>query len=100
MSRQAVARIDWSKLLSIQLKPATLSSLTAFRKRFDESSRVLEQLREQNTAINFGHYRQVLQNKKVVDDAEKMLKEFKPVKVNLQKQLGTIDQLEKAAVLV
>ncbi|KAI8096482.1 uncharacterized protein BX664DRAFT_291377 [Halteromyces radiatus] len=94
---RSAAKLDWTKL-SISLPKETAASLQAFRKRNDEGKRVLAELKTQSTTVDFGHYRSVLKNQQIVDQAEKALKEFKPVVYNLDAQLKAIDQFESKAV--
>jgi F-type H+-transporting ATPase subunit d len=98
MARAAATRIDWSRLLSIPISQETNLALASFRKKYDESKRILTSLQEQNLDINFEPYRSVLSNKKVVDEAEKAFKNFKPVKMDAVQQVKVIEQLEAKAV--
>ncbi|KAI8877340.1 mitochondrial ATP synthase, partial [Backusella circina FSU 941] len=95
--RAAAKTIDWTKL-STSLPQETVASLQAFRKRNDEVKRVLGELKEQTTSVDFAHYRKVLKNQAVVDQAEKAVSGFKPVAFNLDAQLSAIDQFENKAV--
>ena len=95
--RAAAKQIDWTKL-STSLPQETAASLQAFRKRNDEAKRVLRELKEQSTAVDFSHYRKVLKNQAIVDQAEKAVQGFKPVAYNLDGQLKAIDQFEAKAV--
>ena len=95
---RAVTKIDWSYLLGSPLKPSVAAALTAFRKRYDESERLLTQLREQDKPLEFGQYRQILRNQKIVDEAEKLWRDFKPSKVDVAKQLDVLNQVEAKAV--
>jgi F-type H+-transporting ATPase subunit d len=97
-SATTVGKIDWSRLLSIPLRRDTAAQLTAFRKRFDETQRQLASLQEQKLDVDFAHYRSVLSNKAIVDEAEKAWKAFKPVKVDLAKQQQVLTTLEAKAV--
>ncbi|ORX79276.1 putative ATP7-F1F0-ATPase complex, FO D subunit [Basidiobolus meristosporus CBS 931.73] len=97
-ARAAVTHIDWSKLSSLGLKKDTQAALTSFRKRYDELKRNVDALKEQKTDIDFAHYRSVLKNKKVVEQAEKAFTSFSPVKYNLASQLKVIDAFEIKAV--
>ncbi|ORX93264.1 putative ATP7-F1F0-ATPase complex, FO D subunit [Basidiobolus meristosporus CBS 931.73] len=97
-ARSAITHIDWSKLASLGLKKDTAASLTSFRKRYDELKRNVDALKEQKTDIDFAHYRTLLKNKKVVDQAEKAFSTFKPVKYNLDAQLKVISAFEEKAV--
>ncbi|CAO3637744.1 unnamed protein product, partial [Cunninghamella blakesleeana] len=91
--RAAAKQLDWAKLSS-SLPQETVASLQAFRKRNDEVKRVLADLKTQSTTVDFAHYRNVLKNQAVIDDAEKLTKGFKPVAYNLD----AIDQFEAKAV--
>jgi F-type H+-transporting ATPase subunit d len=95
--RAAAKTIDWTKL-STSLPQETVVSLQAFRKRNDEVKRVLAELKDQSTAVDFAHYRKVLKNQAVVEQAEKAVSGFKPVAFNLDAQLNAIDQFENKAV--
>ncbi|CAO3668936.1 unnamed protein product [Rhizopus microsporus] len=69
--------------LNVTLPQETVASLQAFRKRNDEVKRVLAELKEQTTTVDFAHYRKVLKNQNIVDQAEKAVTNFKPVSYNL-----------------
>jgi F-type H+-transporting ATPase subunit d len=96
---RSAAKVDWTKL-SVSLPQETVASLQAFRKRNEEVKRVLDELKNQPTAVDFAHYRSTLKNQKIVDQAEKALKDFKPVTYNLDAQLKAIDQFQAKAVSV
>lgn len=91
------AAINWSKL-SVTLPQETVVSLLAFRKRNEEVKRVLAELKDQTTTVDFAHYRKALKNQGIVDQAEKAISGFKPVAYNLDAQLSAIDQFEAKAV--
>ncbi|KAI8989974.1 hypothetical protein BDB01DRAFT_779586 [Pilobolus umbonatus] len=91
------AAINWTKL-SVSLPQETVASLQAFRKRNDEVKRILGELKEQNTTVDFSRYRKVLKNQAVVDQAEKAISGFKPIAYNLDAQLNAINQFETKAV--
>ncbi|KAI9480602.1 MAG: hypothetical protein EXX96DRAFT_600398 [Benjaminiella poitrasii] len=91
------AAINWSKL-SVNLPQETIVSLQAFRKRNDEVKRVLAELKQQPTTVDFSHYRKVLKNQSIIDQAEKAISGFKPVAYNLDAQLNAINQFETKAV--
>ncbi|KAI7874575.1 mitochondrial ATP synthase [Lichtheimia hyalospora FSU 10163] len=95
--RAAAKQIDWTKL-SNTLPSETVAALQAFRKRNDEAKRLLNELKEQSTTVDFAHYRNVLKNQAIVDQAEKAVQGFKPVAYNLDAQLKAIDQFEAKAV--
>ncbi|KAG6838198.1 ATP synthase d subunit, partial [Tephrocybe sp. NHM501043] len=75
----------------------TISALQAFRKRNSEAQRLNVQYANQPTTIDFAHYRAVLKNKAVVDEAEKTLKEFKPVTYDVSAHLKAIETFEAKA---
>ncbi|EIE76791.1 hypothetical protein G6F57_003124 [Rhizopus arrhizus] len=91
------AAINWSKL-NVTLPQETVVSLQAFRKRNEEVKRALSELKEQSTSVDFAHYRKVLKNQNIIDQAEKAVNSFKPVSYNLDAQLNVINQFESKAV--
>jgi F-type H+-transporting ATPase subunit d len=95
--KSVATKIDWAGLGS-KLKPETLASLNVFRRRHADLSKTLADLKEQDMAIDFAHYRSVLKNRKVVDNAEASLNAFKGVKYDLEGQLKLIQQHEAKAV--
>jgi len=96
---RAVKAIDWSKLTTaLKLNSNTVASIQAFRKRNEEARRVLDDFKEQKTDIDFAHYRSVLKNTAIVDQAEKAFKDFKPVTYDVKAQLSAIDKFEAKAV--
>jgi len=97
--KAAATHIDWTKLTtSLGLKTETVAALGAFRKRNEEARRVLGDLQEQKTAVDFAHYRKILKNQAVVDDLEKAFKSFKPASYDVQAQIKSIDAVEAKAV--
>ncbi|KAG1376160.1 hypothetical protein G6F60_008385 [Rhizopus arrhizus] len=94
------AAINWSKL-NATLPQETVASLQAFRKRNEEVKRALSELKEQSTTVDFAHYRKVLKNQNIIDQAEKAVGSFKPVTYNLDAQLNvakaekTVKQIEQ-----
>lgn len=98
-STRAAAAIDWSKLtVSLGLKKETVAALQAFRKRNDEARRVVSALKEQKTDINFEHYRKILKNKSIVNEAENALRAFEPAKIDLTTQMRAVETIEAKAV--
>lgn len=55
-------------------------------------------LAAQPTSVDLAHYRSVLKNKAVVDEAEKILKEFKPVTYDVSAHIKAIEAFEVKAV--
>jgi F-type H+-transporting ATPase subunit d len=76
----------------------TIASLQAFRKRHSEAQRVHAHYAAQPTTVDFAHYRSVLKNKAIVDEAEKLFKEFKPVTYDVDAHVRTIEAFESKAV--
>jgi len=97
--KAAAAHIDWTKLsTSLGLKTETVAALSAFRKRNEEARRVLSDVKEQKTAVDFSHYRKVLKNQAVIDEVEKSFKAFKPTSYDVQAQIKSIETVEAKAV--
>ncbi|KAG0358109.1 hypothetical protein BC939DRAFT_471389 [Gamsiella multidivaricata] len=97
--KAAATHIDWTKLsTSLGLKTETVAALGAFRKRNEEARRVLTDLKEQKTAVDFAHYRKVLKNQAVVDDLEKAFKSFKATSYDVQTQIKSIEAVETKAL--
>lgn len=76
----------------------TVASLQAFRKRHADAQQAHGQLSAQPTSVDFSHYRSVLKNKAIVDEAEKILKEFKPVTYDVNAHVKVIETFEAKAV--
>ena len=76
----------------------TIASLQAFRKRHADAQRIQAQLAAQPTTVDLEHYRSVLRNKAVVDEAEKILRDFKPVTYDVSAQVKAIEAFETKAV--
>ncbi|KAI8909895.1 hypothetical protein PhCBS80983_g05758 [Powellomyces hirtus] len=96
-ARQA-ARIDWGAL-GTKLKPETVASINAFRRRHTELTKTVSDLREQSQTIDFAHYAKVLKtNTKVVAEAEKAFKAFTPATYDLSEQIRAIEAQQAKAV--
>lgn len=76
----------------------TIASLQAFRKRHADAQRLHSQATSQPTTVDFAKYRDVLKNKEIVDEAEKLFKSFKPVTYDVSAQLKAIDAFQAKAV--
>lgn len=76
----------------------TLSALSAFRKRANDARIHNNALKEHKSEIDFEHYRQILKNKEIVAEGEKIFKSFKAVDYDVQGQLKTIAAFEGKAV--
>jgi len=95
----AAVAVDFARIYSsLGLGKETISSLQAFRKRHGEAQRISSSLTGQPTTIDFAQYRAVLKNQAVVDEAEKILKEFKPVTYDVNTHINAIEAFEAKAV--
>ena len=72
--------------------------MQAFRKRHADAQRAAATLSQQATTVDFAHYRSVLKNKAVVDEAEKLLTSFKPVTYDVGAHVKAIETFETTAV--
>ncbi|KAJ3342284.1 ATP synthase d subunit [Gonapodya sp. JEL0774] len=93
VAKSAATKIDWATLTS-NLRPETVASLSAFRRRHGDLSAQIAELRSQLKPIDFTSYRQSLQNTKVVDEAEKAIKGFVPAKYDVSEQIKLINAQE------
>lgn len=95
----ATSAVNWSRIYqSLGLGKGTTASVQAFRKRADDARRQLNVLKSQKTDVDFNHYKSVLKNQEVIDQAEKILREFKPVTYDVSNHLKAIDAFEAKAV--
>ena len=72
--------------------------MQAFRKRNSDAQRIAGQLNVQPTTVDIAHYRSVLKNKAIVDEAEKILRDFKPVTYDVTEHVKAIETFETKAV--
>jgi hypothetical protein len=84
--------------LLIYYSPETVAALQTFRKRHSDAQRITGQLNAQPTTVDFAHYRTVLKNKGIVDEAEKILRDFKPVTYDVSTHVKAIETFETKAV--
>ncbi|KAI0314207.1 ATP synthase d subunit [Amylostereum chailletii] len=99
MSKVAAAAVDFTRIYSsLGLGKETVAALQAFRKRHADAQRISATLNSQPTTVDFAHYRSVLKNKAVVDEAEKILGEFKPVTYDVTAHIKAIETFEAKAV--
>lgn len=97
--KAAAVAVDFSRIYSsLGLGKETIASLQAFRKRHSEAQRLQQQYASQSTTVDFAHYRSVLKNKAIVDEAEKLLTEFKPVTYDVNTHVKAIETFEAKAV--
>jgi len=98
-SKAAVAAVDFARVYtSLGLGKETVAALQAFRKRHMDAQRIQSTYAAQPVTVDLEHYRSVLKNKAVVDEAEKILKEFKPVTYDVSTHLKAIETFEAKAV--
>ncbi len=90
----------WSRrrCLLCRQNAETVASLQAFRKRHGDAQRIHAQLAAQPTTVDLEHYRSVLRNKAVVDEADKILRGFKPVTYDVNTHIKAIETFETKAV--
>ncbi|KZV71421.1 ATP synthase d subunit [Peniophora sp. CONT] len=99
MSKAATAAVDFTRIYSsLGLGKETVAALQAFRKRHADAQRAAATLGQQPTTVDFAHYRSVLKNKAVVDEAEKLVSSFKPVTYDVTAHVKAIESFEAKAV--
>lgn len=76
----------------------TVAALQAFRKRHADAQRIHGQLTAQPTNVDFTYYRSTLKNQNIVNEAEKLLKDFKPVTYDVNAHVKAIGAFEEKAV--
>ncbi|KAL4241530.1 ATP synthase subunit d, mitochondrial [Abortiporus biennis] len=98
-SKAAAAAVDFTRVYSsLGLGKETVAALQAFRKRHMDAQRIQSTLASQPTTVDLEYYRSVLKNKAIVDEAEKLLKEFKPVTYDVSSHIKAIETFEAKAV--
>jgi len=98
-SKVAATAVDFTRIYStLGLGKETVAALQAFRKRHADAQRIHSQLSSQPATVYLAHYRSILKNKAIVDDAEKLLKEFKPVTYDVNVHVKAIETFEAKAV--
>ena len=83
---------------SSSLLTETIAALQAFRKRHGDAQRIHAQYASQPTTIDFAQYRSVLRNTAIIDEAEKLLKDFKPITYDVNAHIKAIETFEAKAV--
>ena len=76
----------------------TVAALQAFRKRHADAQRIHGQLEAQPSTVDLSHYRSVLKNKAIVDEAEKILTSSQPVTYDVSAHVKAIEAFETKAV--
>ncbi|PFH52550.1 hypothetical protein AMATHDRAFT_74036 [Amanita thiersii Skay4041] len=98
-SKAAVTAVDFARIYSsLGLGKETIAALQAFRKRHTDAVRLNTHYASQPSTVDFAHYRSVLKNKAIVDEAEKLLKDFKPVTYDVNAHIKAIETFETKAV--
>jgi len=98
-TRTAAKAVDFARIYSsLGLGKETVASLQAFRKRNADAQRIHAQLSSQPTTVDLSHYRSILKNKAIVDEAEKILKDFQPVSYDVSAHIKAIETFETKAV--
>lgn len=95
--RSAATKIDWTGLAG-KLRPETVASLQAFRRRHTELNATVAELKAQLKEVDFESYRKNMRNTAIVDEAERALRSFSPAKFDVSEQLKVIDAQEAKAV--
>ncbi|KAH3685519.1 hypothetical protein WICPIJ_003508, partial [Wickerhamomyces pijperi] len=68
VAKSAATKLDWTKIVSqLGLSGQTAAALTSFKKRNDEAKRVLFELKQQPTTVDFSSYKSTLKNAAIVD---------------------------------
>jgi F-type H+-transporting ATPase subunit d len=90
---------DFTRIYSsLGLGKSSISSLQAFRKRHSEAQRISNSIASQPTTIDFSHYRAVIKNQAIVNEAERILKDFKPLTYDVNTHIKAIETFEAKAV--
>jgi len=98
-TKAATAAVDFTRIYStLGLGKETVATLQAFRKRHSDAQRISGQLNAQPTTVDLAHYRSVLKNKAIVDEAEKTLRDFKPVTYDVGVHVKAIETFETKAI--
>ncbi|BGP55759.1 hypothetical protein JCM8202_005676 [Rhodotorula sphaerocarpa] len=93
------ASVEWSRITSkLGLGKQALNELSAFRTRASAARAANSAVKDQKTTVDFEHYRQVLKNKDIVAEGEKLFQSFKAVDYDVQAQLKAIAAFEAKAV--
>jgi len=99
-SKAAAAAVDFTRIYTtLGLGKETIASLQAFRKRHGDAQRLQNQYSSQSTTVDIAQYRSVIKNQAIVDEAEKILKDFKPVTYDVKAHIQAIETFEAKAIL-
>lgn len=98
-TKAAAAAVDFTRIYTtLGLGKETIAALQAFRKRHTDAQRIHGQYASQPTTVDFSHYRSVLKNQAIVDEAEKLFKDFKPVTYDVNAHIKAVEAFETKAV--
>ncbi|KAG7086763.1 hypothetical protein E1B28_002695 [Marasmius oreades] len=98
-ARTAAAAVDFTRIYTtLGLGKETIAAVQAFRKRHSEAQRIHGQYASQPTTLDFARYRETLKNKAIVDEAEKLFKDFKPVTYDVSAHVKAIESFEAIAL--
>ncbi|GMK55131.1 hypothetical protein CspeluHIS016_0201870 [Cutaneotrichosporon spelunceum] len=98
-ARTASANVDWSKIYtSLGLNKETLAQLQAFRARNSNAQNKNAALKASIPEIDLSHYKSVLKDQRAVDQASKVLADFKPIDYDVKKFDDIVGAFEKKAV--
>ncbi|ODV85477.1 hypothetical protein CANARDRAFT_23009 [[Candida] arabinofermentans NRRL YB-2248] len=99
VAKSAATKLDWSKIIAqLGLSGQTAAALTSFKKRNDEAKKVLFDLKQQPTEVDFASYKSTLKNAAIATKIEADVSKFVPSKANLSKQLNLIESFEAKAL--
>ncbi|GME76793.1 unnamed protein product [Ambrosiozyma monospora] len=99
VAKSAASKIEWSKIIpQLGLTGQTAATLTAFKKRHDEAKRVLFELKQQPTEVDFSSYKSSLKNGSIVSKIQSDVSSFSASQADLQKQLNLIEAFETKAI--
>jgi len=99
VGRSAALKIDWTKLpTQLGLRGNTAAALQAFKKRNDDARRRVQVLSEQPSTVDFSAYRSSLKNTAIIDEMEKVMRDFKPKTYDVNRQIKAIEAFEAQAV--
>jgi F-type H+-transporting ATPase subunit d len=99
MPKKSLTSQEWTKIYNgLGLGKETTSQLQAFRARHTSALNKNSALKSTVPEIDISHYKSILKDQSAVQNAEKVLREFKPVDYDLSKWNGVVDAFEGKAV--
>ncbi|KAF8320750.1 ATP synthase d subunit [Clavulina sp. PMI_390] len=97
-ARSAATAVDFARVYtSLGLGKQTVGALQAFRKRHADAQRVLDGLKNQPTTVDLSKY-SGLKNQAIVEEAQRLLANFKPVTYDVSETVKAIDAFQAKAV--